>query len=179
MKAGTEAALIADLIAAGLGPRTVRRRRCAQCDGQPDGRASIPMPLIDVAPLGRLRCWRGSKTNAAYHRLSPKFSIQIDGGESVAMVDASQRYLARRPSTARILPSAWLAARRSRGPAIGMPVWSRGLGGRRALFALLDLFLAEIGTTNRDGDEHHPLAPFADGCRGGRDRGSALPDQRR
>ncbi len=80
----TENALIAQLLAAGLGPLTdkgddVRNVMISPIAGHSKGK-------IDVRPLAT-RLLTELQTNPRYEGLSPKFSVLIDGGEDLAMVD--------------------------------------------------------------------------------------------
>jgi len=80
----TEAALIARLLDAGLGPLTdkgddVRNVMISPVAGV-DGR------LVDIRPLARNVLTR-LQTDAAYQTLSPKFCVLVDGGEGIAMVE--------------------------------------------------------------------------------------------
>ncbi len=80
----TENALIALLLDAGLGPLTdkgddVRNVMISPIAGQSKGK-------IDVRALAT-RLLNELQTNPGYQSLSPKFSVLIDGGEDLAMVD--------------------------------------------------------------------------------------------
>lgn len=80
----TENALIAQLLAAGLGPLTdrgddVRNVMISPLAGRDKGK-------VDTRPLAS-RLLTTLQSNATYLSLSPKFSVFIDGGEAVAMVD--------------------------------------------------------------------------------------------
>lgn len=80
----TENALIALLLAAGLGPLTdkgddVRNVMISPIAGHNKGK-------LDVRPLAT-RLLTELQTNPRYQTLSPKFSVLIDGGEDLAMVD--------------------------------------------------------------------------------------------
>jgi precorrin-3B synthase len=99
VQAKDEEALIAALLAAGLGPQP--RAELAACDlddavllGSDDVRNVMVSPLagrdpaqiVDALPLAQqvLASLQGDRR---YHALSPKFAIQIDAGESVAMLN--------------------------------------------------------------------------------------------
>jgi precorrin-3B synthase len=80
----TENSLIAMLLEAGLGPLT---------DRGDDVRNVMISPIagrdkrkVDARPLAT-RLLTTLQSNASYQTLSPKFSVLIDGGESLAMVD--------------------------------------------------------------------------------------------
>ena len=80
----TENPLIAALLAAGLGPLTDRGDDVRNVMVSPI--AGVVPGRFDVRPLA-LQLLKILQTNASYQRLSPKFSILVDGGESVAMVE--------------------------------------------------------------------------------------------
>lgn len=145
VKNGVEEALIDALVAAGLGTRSsgaddVRNVMVSPMAGLD------PTALIDVSQLADAILAR-LEAQPAYHALSPKFSIQIDGGESVAMIEHPN--------------DIWFSAADAAHFALGFA----GVPGERpagvvaaadveaALFALLDLFIAEIGKTNATGDK--------------------------
>ncbi len=85
IRADQAAALVDALIAAGLGPLA---------DGGDDSRNVMVSPTagldpsqeVDIRPLAD-RVLATLQTRAAYHALSPKFSILLDGGEQVAAVE--------------------------------------------------------------------------------------------
>ncbi|QND50840.1 precorrin-3B synthase [Phyllobacterium sp. 628] len=80
----TENQLIAALLDAGLGPLTDKGDDVRNVMISPI--AGIGSDKPDVRPLA-LRLLEILQTNPSYQTLSPKFSVLIDGGESVAMVD--------------------------------------------------------------------------------------------
>lgn len=85
VRQGAENDLIHGLHAAGLGADTPGADDVSNVMVSPLA-GSDPDCLLDVTPLadavlGRLRA------EPRYHVLSPKFSLQIDGGESVAMIE--------------------------------------------------------------------------------------------
>ncbi|MEK1889473.1 MAG: precorrin-3B synthase [Phyllobacterium sp.] len=80
----TEDALIAALLDAGLGPLTDRGDDVRNVMVSPV--AGIDGALIDVRPLAH-RLLAKLQTDASYQTLSPKFSVLVDGGENVAMVE--------------------------------------------------------------------------------------------
>ncbi|MBL8708243.1 MAG: hypothetical protein JNL25_03525, partial [Rhodospirillaceae bacterium] len=142
VKTGQEDALIQILVAAGLGPRDsgaddVRNVMVSPVAGLD------PAALVDVTPLADAVLAR-LESEAAYHALSPKFSVQIDGGEIVARIDHPN--------------DIWLAAMDAAHFAVGLggcPGDSDGAVGviaanraEATLFALLDFFLPTIGRTN-------------------------------
>jgi precorrin-3B synthase len=145
VREGAETALIEGLAAAGLAPRNsgaddVRNVMVSPlCGLDPDAQA-------DVTPLAE-RVLARLEGEERYHVLSPKFSIQIDGGESVAMTAHPN--------------DVWLSAIDTERFAIGLagapgenPIGSIAMeDAERALFALLDRFIAEIGCTNSRGDK--------------------------
>jgi len=145
VKAGREDALIQMLVAAGLGPRDsgaddVRNVMVSPVAG------IDPTALVDVTALADAVLTR-LESEEAYHALSPKFSVQIDGGESVARTDHPN--------------DIWLAAADAAHFAVGLggcPGDSDGAvgviavdGAEATLFDLLDLFLPAIGRTNSAG----------------------------
>ncbi|WP_457299528.1 precorrin-3B synthase [Phyllobacterium sp. P5_D12] len=79
-----EESLISALLESGLGPLTDRGDDVRNVMISPF--AGFNQTLPDVRPLA-LRVLTIVQTNLLYQTLSPKFSILIDGGESVAMVD--------------------------------------------------------------------------------------------
>lgn len=145
VRAGCEDALVAALVKAGLGPRTM---------GADDVRNVMVSPtagldaaaIVDVTALAD-RILARLEAQPNYHALSPKFSIQIDGGESVAMLEHPN--------------DIWFAAIDTTRFAFGLagcPGDHAGTAGivatkdvEATLFALLDLFIAESGKTNRTG----------------------------
>lgn len=80
----TENPLISALLAAGLGPLTDRGDDVRNVMVSPI--AGVVPGRFDARPLA-LQLLEILQTNASYQRLSPKFSILVDGGESVAMVE--------------------------------------------------------------------------------------------
>jgi precorrin-3B synthase len=80
----TENPLIAALLAAGLGPLTDRGDDVRNVMVSPI--AGVVPGLYDVRPLA-LQLLETLQTNASYQTLSPKFSVLVDGGESVAMAE--------------------------------------------------------------------------------------------
>lgn len=80
----TENPLIAALLAAGLGPLTDRGDDVRNVMVSPI--AGVVPGRFDVRPLA-LQLLETLQTNAPYQTLSPKFSILVDGGESVAMAE--------------------------------------------------------------------------------------------
>ena len=80
----TEAALIAALLDAGLGPLTDRGDDVRNVMISPV--AGVDTALIDVRPLAE-RLLARLQTDTAYQTLSPKFCLLVDGGESIAMVE--------------------------------------------------------------------------------------------
>jgi precorrin-3B synthase len=145
VRAGEEEALIAALVEAGLAPKS---------SGADDVRNVMVSPLcgldpealIDVSNLAD-RVLARLEAEPRYHALSPKFSIEIDGGESVAMVQHPN--------------DIWFSAIDGNSFAFGFA----GVPGERpagaialadvetALFALLDQFVAAIGKNNAKGDK--------------------------
>ena len=99
IQAADEMPLIEALIAAGLGPRPSEdaSAACAIDDpamlGSDDVRNVMISPLagrdpsqiVDAVPMAD-RLLASLQQEQRYHALSPKFAIQIDGGESVAML---------------------------------------------------------------------------------------------
>ncbi|HEX9448198.1 MAG TPA: precorrin-3B synthase [Dongiaceae bacterium] len=98
LQARDEEALIAALLASGLGPKPSATDAACDLDGpallgSDDVRNVMVSPLagrdpqqiIDVLPLAD-QLLASLQGNRRYHTLSPKFAIQIDGGESVAML---------------------------------------------------------------------------------------------
>jgi precorrin-3B synthase len=79
-----EESLISALLESGLGPLSDRGDDVRNVMISPFAGFNQTMP--DVRPLA-LRVLTIVQTNLLYQTLSPKFSIFIDGGESVAMVD--------------------------------------------------------------------------------------------
>lgn len=85
VRPGRESELIAALLAAGLGPRTpaaddVRNLLLSPAAGLD------PAALLDVQPLaGQLLDLL--QDTAEFHALSPKFALQLDGGEALAMLE--------------------------------------------------------------------------------------------
>ncbi len=79
-----EASLIRALLDAGLGPLTDKGDDVRNVMISPV--AGLDTNTVDIRPLA-LRLLQILQTNASYQTLSPKFSVLIDGGESVAMVD--------------------------------------------------------------------------------------------
>lgn len=145
VRAGCEEALIEMLVDASLGPRTAGADDVRNVMVSPLAGLD-PAALIDVAPLADAILAR-LEAQPRYHALSPKFAIQIDGGESITMVEHPN--------------DIWFAATDAAHFAVGFA----GVPGERpagivaaadveaALFALLDLFIAEIGKTNANGDK--------------------------
>ena len=84
VRAETEALLIAALLDAGLGPLTDRGDDVRNVMVSPV--AGVDHALVDVRPLA-LRLLTALQLNAGYQTLSPKFSVLVDGGETVAMVE--------------------------------------------------------------------------------------------
>ncbi len=143
--AGEEEALIAALVEAGLAPKS---------SGADDVRNVMVSPLcgldpealFDVSDLAD-RVLARLEAEPRYHTLSPKFSIEIDGGESVAMIQHPN--------------DIWFSAINGNSFAFGFS----GVPGETpagavaaadveaALFALLDQFIAMIGTRNAKGDK--------------------------
>ncbi|WP_238474208.1 precorrin-3B synthase [Pseudomonas cavernicola] len=85
VRAGQEAALIARLLAAGLGPSSpgaddVRNLMVSPAAG------IDPAALLDVSPLAD-RLLATLQDNASLHRLSAKFALLLDGGERLAMLE--------------------------------------------------------------------------------------------
>jgi precorrin-3B synthase len=85
VRADREAALVDTLIAAGLGPLTeggddVRNVMVSPTAGLDQGQDLDTRPLAD-------RLLATLQTRVAYHALSPKFSILLDGGEQVAAIE--------------------------------------------------------------------------------------------
>ncbi|MBM3531858.1 MAG: precorrin-3B synthase [Alphaproteobacteria bacterium] len=139
--AGAEAALAAELIAAGLGPRhpesdDVRNVLISPIAGLD------PQQRLDVGPIAT-DILAHVETDAGCRTLSPKFSVLVDGGESVAVVDHPH--------------DIWLAAMDSETFALGiagcppverdstpfLAIASRDAG--RAIASALALFLEEAG----------------------------------
>ncbi|WP_374384731.1 precorrin-3B synthase [Dongia sp.] len=145
VKPGAEDAVIAGLKAAGLAPEN---------SGADDVRNVMVSPycgldgdaLIDVSSLADKVLERLMR-ETRYHALSPKFSIQIDGGEAVAMTEHPN--------------DIWLSAMDGDHFAFGFASvpGERPAGAvaasdaETALFALLDTFIAEIGRRNAKGDK--------------------------
>jgi precorrin-3B synthase len=137
---GVEEALIDGLIEAGLAPKS---------SGADDVRNVMVSPLLgldpnavlDVSDLAR-RVLARLENEARYHALSPKFSIQIDGGEEIAMLQHPN--------------DIWLSAMTEDCFAFGFA----GVPGERAagsvasadaegaLFTLLNHFIGKIGSLN-------------------------------
>ncbi|MDY0872847.1 precorrin-3B synthase [Dongia rigui] len=142
---GADDALIAGLVDAGLAPKS---------SGADDVRNVMVSPFIgldpnaifDVSDLAR-RVLARLENETHYHVLSPKFSIQIDGGEEIAMLQHPN--------------DIWLSAMADGRFAFGFA----GVPGERtagavasgdaeaALFTLLDHFTAKIGQLNAKGDK--------------------------
>ncbi|WP_374651552.1 precorrin-3B synthase [Dongia sp.] len=145
VRAGSEDAVIEGLTAAGLAPGSssaddVRNVMVSPlCGLDPDA----PLDVGDLADRVLTRL----ENEPRYHALSPKFSVQIDGGETVAM--------AAHPN------DIWFSAIDGETFAFGFagvpgekPAGAVAAGdAERALFALLDLFVAEIGKTNAKGEK--------------------------
>ena len=84
VRARNEAALIAQLLAAGLGPRNpaaddVRNLLLSPAAGLD------PAALLDTRPLAT-QLLALLEDSAEFHRLSAKFALQLDGGEALAML---------------------------------------------------------------------------------------------
>lgn len=155
VRPGAEAALIALVTEAGLGPTSTGADDVRNVMVSPTAGID-PLAIADVTGLAD-RILARLEAEPAYHALSPKFSLQIDGGEGVAMIDHPN--------------DIWLAAIE---PAAGeAPAYAFGFAGcpplaresdraagiiaadhaEVALFAILDLFLSHAGKANRDGIE--------------------------
>ncbi|MBI2256619.1 MAG: precorrin-3B synthase [Proteobacteria bacterium] len=142
---GEDDALIAGLIEAGLAPKS---------SGADDVRNVMVSPMLgldptaitDVSDLAR-RVLARLENETRYHALSPKFSIQIDGGEDVAMTSHPN--------------DIWLSAMDSGRFAFGFAgvpgEHAAGAVARddaeRTLFALLDHFTPKIGNLNAKGEK--------------------------
>ena len=142
---GNEDAVIAGLSQAGLAPEN---------SGADDVRNVMvspycgldPAAIMDVSGLAD-RVLARLMAEKRYHALSPKFSIQIDGGEDVAMLAHPN--------------DIWLAAMDGGRFAFGFagvpgenPAGAiAAADAERALFAMLDLFIDSIGTVNSKGDK--------------------------
>lgn len=142
---GADDALIAGLVEAGVAPKT---------SGADDVRNIMVSPVMgldpnvvrDVSDLAA-RVLARLENETRYHVVSPKFSIQIDGGEDIAMLQHPN--------------DIWLSAMADDRYAFGFA----GVPGERvagaiagadaecALFALLDHFISKIGGLNTKGDK--------------------------
>jgi precorrin-3B synthase len=142
---GEDDALIAGLIEADLAPKS---------SGADDVRNVMVSPMVGLDPGAVLdvselaaRILERLENDARYHALSPKFSIQIDGGEDVAMLQ--------HPND--IWLSAMANGRFSFGfasvPGEHVAGTVAGENAEEALFALLDHFIGKIGSLNAEGDK--------------------------
>jgi precorrin-3B synthase len=142
---GADEALIAGLIEAGLAPKS---------SGADDVRNVMVSPflgldpnaILDVSELAR-RVLTRLENETRYHALSPKFSIQIDGGEEIAMLQHPN--------------DIWFSAITEDRFAFGFA----GVPGERtagsvafsaaedALFTLLDHFIGRIDSLNGKGEK--------------------------
>jgi len=142
---GEDDALIAGLIDAGLAPKS---------SGADDVRNVMVSPMVGLDPNAILdvsdlaaRALKRLENDTRYHALSPKFSIQIDGGEDVAMLQHPN--------------DIWLSATTNGRLSFGFA----GVPGERtagtvangdaesALFGLLDHFIGKIGSLNAKGEK--------------------------
>ena len=145
VRPGCEDAVIDIITAAGLGPRTTGADDVRNLMVSPTAGID-PAALVDVTGLAD-RILARLEAQPGYHALSPKFSIQIDGGESVAMLEHPN--------------DIWFAAVDSARFAFGLAGCPGDVGGTAGivaaddvdatLFALLDRFLAENGKINSAG----------------------------
>ncbi|MBK8158502.1 MAG: precorrin-3B synthase [Rhodospirillaceae bacterium] len=145
VRGGCEDAVIAAVTAAGLGPRTAGADDVRNVMVSPAAGID-PAALVDVTDLAD-RILARLEVQSRYHALSPKFSIQIDGGESTAMLEHPN--------------DIWFAAVDSTRFAFGFAGCPGDVGGtvgtvaadevEATLFALLDRFLAENGKINSAG----------------------------
>jgi len=145
VRKGSEDALVAALVTAGLGPRTtgaddVRNVMVSPTAGL-DAAAIVDVTALADRILARL------EAQPTYHALSPKFSIQIDGGESVAMLEHPNDIWFAAVDTTRF--AFGLAGCPGDAPGVAGIVAAKDV--EATLFALLDLFIAESGRTNRTG----------------------------
>lgn len=83
--AGAEQALSADLLAAGLGPRELAADDVRNLLVSPALGLDAGTPF-DTSPLARQLLDLLERT-PRFHGLSPKFGVQLDGGESLAMLE--------------------------------------------------------------------------------------------
>lgn len=82
---GDHAALIAGLMAAGLGPRQAEGDDVRNLMLSPAAGLD-PLQLLDVRPLAE-QILTSLESQPRLHALSPKFAIQLDGGEALAMLE--------------------------------------------------------------------------------------------
>lgn len=144
-----EAALVAPLLDAGLGPLAeggddVRNVMIDPAHGLDPGE------LVDLAPLGE-RLLDRLQREPRYHVLSPKFSIQLDGGGAVAATDhPHDLWLAAGRVGATVTLALGVASAVEDGPIALVPE----AAAFDAIMALLDLFLGRAalagGTRFRD-----------------------------
>lgn len=155
VRAGAEEALVRLITEAGLGPRS---------NGADDVRNVMVSPTAGIDPLAITdvtgladRVLARLEAEPAYHLLSPKFSLQIDGGESVAMISHPNDvwFAAIEPAAGE--PPAYAIGLAGSPPVAGGSDRAIGIVAAEhaedALFATLDLFLSHVGKVNRDGIE--------------------------
>jgi len=82
---GQQAALIAELLAAGLGPTTAGGDDVRNLMLSPSAGIDRQM-LIDTRPLAE-QILASLQGRERFHDLSAKFAVQLDGGEALAMLD--------------------------------------------------------------------------------------------
>ncbi|SDH26530.1 precorrin-3B synthase [Pseudomonas flavescens] len=83
--AGREDALIGELLAAGLGPRSPAADDVRNLMVSPSAGLD-PAALVDVSPLAT-RLLTTLENTPRLHALSPKFALLLDGGERLAMLE--------------------------------------------------------------------------------------------
>jgi len=145
LREGADDVLIAGLIEAGIAPKS---------SGVDDVRNVMVSPVLGLDPAAPAdvsmladRVLSRLESETRYHALSPKFSIQIDGGESIAMIAHPN--------------DVWLSAMDETHFAIGLS----GTPGEHALgivaaseaetvlFAILDAFISRIDNLNSQGEK--------------------------
>lgn len=142
---GADDALIAGLIEAGVAPKT---------SGADDVRNIMVSPVMgldpnavrDVSDLAA-RVLARLENEVRYHVLSPKFSVQIDGGEEIAMLQhPNDIWLSALVDGRFAFGFAGVPGERVAGAVAGVDA-------ERALFTLLDRFTTKIGNVNAKGDK--------------------------
>ncbi|KIP98321.1 MULTISPECIES: precorrin-3B synthase [Pseudomonas] len=83
--AGSEDALIGELLAAGLGPRSPAADDVRNLMVSPAAGVD-PQALVDISPLA-MQLLATLENTAHLHALSPKFALLLDGGERLAMLE--------------------------------------------------------------------------------------------